>query len=256
MQIGLQMYTLRNEAERDFAGTLRSVANVGYQGVEFAGYGGYKAAELKKLLDELNLTAIGAHVSYARLKDHLEAEAEYVQTLGCRNLIVPYLDDALRKDDEAWKQVAAQLEIIGEQCANRGMRLFYHNHDFEFRQKAAGTTAFDFLFGAVPASVLHMELDACWVHYGGYDPVGYIEKYEGRLPLVHFKDMKTLAGGKAQTVELGSGEIELERIAEAARRAGAEWLIVEQDECQNPPLDSVTTSFDWITNHIGRRVNA
>lgn len=252
MKIGLQLYTLRDELSKDFIGTLREVAKLGYKGVEFAGYGGLGADELKSLLDELGLEAAGSHVSYDRLLTALDEEIAYNKAIGNRYLNVPWLDPKHRQNDETWNNLFAELAKIGRRVQEAGLALGYHNHDFELLERANGQIALDAMFEAVDASLLKVELDTCWVHHAGYSPVEYIRKYSGRLPIVHFKDMRKKADGKADTVELGQGEVDLAAIAEASAAAGVEWLVVEQDFCQNPPLKSVENSMNWIVQYANQ----
>ncbi|WP_442602934.1 sugar phosphate isomerase/epimerase family protein [Paenibacillus sp. KN14-4R] len=249
-KIGLQLYTVRDAAEQDFEGTLREVARLGYQGVEFAGYGGLSADQLKTLLDELKLEVVGTHVSYERMLEELDDEIAYNQTLGNRYLIVPYMVGEKRSDADAWKIIYTNLQEIGAKCAEQGMVLCYHNHDFELLADVDGALALDAMFAAVPASDLQVELDTCWVYVAGQDPVAYMKKYEGRLPLVHFKDMRRLENGDVQTVELGLGEVPLQPIANTAEQIGVKWLVVEQDECQKPSLESIANSMQWIREHL------
>lgn len=246
MKIGLQLYTLREELKNDFIGTLHEVAKLGYKGVEFAGYGGLSAAELKRALTALGLEAAGSHVSYDRLTTALDEEIAYNRIIGNRYINVPWLDPAHRQNDETWNRVFAELAQIGERLRQEDMILCYHNHDFELRERANGQAALDALYSAVDPDLLQVELDACWVYHAGYDPVEYIRRYSGRLPIVHFKDMRKKADGGADTVELGQGEVGLPAIAAASAEAGVEWLVVEQDHCQNPPLESVANSMKWI----------
>lgn len=246
--IGLQLYTLRDLTKDDFAGTLREVAAIGYQGVEFAGYGGMKAEDMKALLDETGLKAIGSHVPYERLLEAADEEIAYMKALGGRYIAVPYMAEPLRKGD-AWQEVKSRIADIGERCRAEGIQLLYHNHHFEFLEHINGKTLLDDLYASVSSDTLQVELDACWAYAAGYDPVAYVRKYQGRLPLVHFKDYRVSEKGPL-TVELGTGIVPLKDIAEAAASAGCEWLIVEQDVCTNPPLDSVRTSYQWIQANL------
>ncbi|MBT2292097.1 sugar phosphate isomerase/epimerase [Paenibacillus albidus] len=242
LKIGLQLYTLREELEGDFEGTLRKVAELGYRGVEFYDYFGRPPEEVKALLDELGLTVIGAHRPYEVLLNDTEQELEYNLKIGNRNLIVPYMAEEKRD----WKEVAANLRIIGEKCKAAGAVLYYHNHDFELTEQVEGRPAFDYLFGQVPAELLQVEMDTCWVYYGGYDPVDYINRYSGRLPIIHLKDLKKREDGSPETVVLGEGEVLLEAILEAAVQAGTEWAVVEQDYCSRPALESIADSMKWV----------
>jgi sugar phosphate isomerase/epimerase len=248
MNIGLQLYTLREETAKDFIGTLKKVAEIGYEGVEFAGYGGLKADHLAELLKELNLKAIASHVSIAQLTDHLETEIDFNLAIGSRYLICPYIEEEERTESK-WLALFTQLEQIGRRCAERGIGFAYHNHDFELQQNVNEKLVLDAMMSAVPKDALLMELDACWVHHAGYVPSDYIAEYAGRLPLLHLKDMRKLPNGEALTVELGQGEIDLHAIIDASAQAGVEWLIVEQDKCSNPPLESIQESWNWVTKN-------
>lgn len=244
MQIGIQLYTLRDETSKDFVGTLRKVAAEGFQGVEFAGYGGMEASKLLELLNELGLKAIGSHVGFGRLKEALDAEIAFNKAIGSTYIVCPYMGESDR--GERWPETFRQLEEIGRKCAEQGVTFCYHNHAFELEEKIGDETSLDAMFRSVPADALQVELDACWVHFAGYDPVAYIDKYKGKLPLVHFKDVSRTAEGKPLTVELGQGEVNLPAIAEAAGKAGVEWLIYEQDFTQNPPLVAMANSMRWL----------
>jgi sugar phosphate isomerase/epimerase len=245
LKVGLQMYTLRDELAKDFLGTLRQAAKLGYEGVEFAGYGGLTAPELRAELDALGIVSLGSHISLARMLEAADEEIEYNLTLGSKYIIVPWLPEERYKDEEAVRQTAKDLEAIGKKVTERGLTFCYHNHSFEFEKQIGGQTMFDFIFGSASADVLQVELDACWAFNAGFAPVEVINQYSGRLPLVHFKDLQR-GGEKPLTVELGKGEVDLIGIAKAAKEAGTEWLIVEQDFCQNPPLESVANSIEWM----------
>ncbi|QSF47145.1 sugar phosphate isomerase/epimerase family protein [Paenibacillus tianjinensis] len=242
LKLGLQLYTLREELEQDFEGTLRKVAELGYAGVEFYHFFGRTAEEIKGLLQETGLVALGAHRPYDAMLNDTEQEISFNLEIGNRNLIIPYLTEEQRN----WEEVVANFSIIGEKCKERGAVFSYHNHDFEFTQSFGERTAFDGIFEEVPAELLQVEMDTCWVYYGGYDPVAYIQKYAGRLPIIHLKDMKKLEDGSAETVVLGEGEVNLPAILEAADMAGVEWAVVEQDFCSRSPLASVEDSMKWV----------
>lgn len=248
--IGLQMYTLREETAKDFIGTLKAVAAMGYNGVEFAGYGGLDASQLSDVLKELNLKVVGSHVSYHRLLEALDDEIAYNLAIGSRYIICPHLVIENRQDLAAWQEVYKNFESIGRRCAEKGIELCYHNHEFELTQQLEGIPALDKLFQSVSESALKVELDTCWVYDAGYDPIEYIQKYTGRIPLVHLKDLQKSEHGRGLTVELGQGVIDLRAVVAASVKAGAEWIIVEQDICQKPPLVSAENSLQWIKNNL------
>lgn len=251
MGLALQMYTLREELKTDFVGTLRKVAALGYEGVEFAGYGGLTASELRRLLDELKLTAVGSHVGIADLRDKLEEVIAYNHTIGNRTVICPFLPVQMRGSASAWKETAELFNQIGRRLAEEGIQFGYHNHSFEFEEQVGDQLAFDALFSWTSPEWVKVEMDVCWVQNGGQDPVTYIRTYAGRLPLLHLKDLKTAADGTVQTVELGNGDVDLSAVISAAQNAGVSWMIVEQDNCQRPALESVEISMKWLkTNYL------
>lgn len=254
LKLGLQLYTLRDLLEQDFKGTLAKVAELGYQGVEFHHFYGYSAEEVKSLLDELGLEIVGTHVQYDSLVNDFDQVVSYHKAIGNRNIVVPYLSEEQRSD---WNAIFTNLKEIGHKLKQQDMVLLYHNHDFELTEKINGKTALDTLYDTLPESEVLAELDTCWIHYGGYDPAEYIAAYEGRLPIVHWKDVKRNPDGSPLTVELGQGEVDVAAVGDAADKAGVEWIVVEQDICTNPPLQSIETSLNWIKQYVnnGGKVN-
>jgi sugar phosphate isomerase/epimerase len=246
MGIGLQLYTLRDETAADFPGTLRQAAEMGYEGVEFAGYAGIQADEMKEILENLGLTAIGSHVGLQKLRDNLQGEIDYVKTIGGRYLICPYVGEEERKTPEDWKRLFSFFEKVGMAAGKEGLTFAYHNHAFEFDQQVDGAFAFDAMYANTSPESVQVEMDVCWVQFAGQDPIEYIRKYVGRLPLLHLKDFSRDAQNKIVTLELGQGQVALKEVIAASSEAGVEWLIVEQDNCQNPPLQSVSNSLHWL----------
>lgn len=248
MGIGLQLFTVRDQLAADFEGTLRHVAGLGYEGVEFFHYGDIPAARMKELLDELGLKAIGCHIQLSSLKDNLQAEIDYLKTIGSKYAVCPWLPEELRSA-EAWQQHLVDLAAIGKACTEQGIELLYHNHDFEFSTKIDGQMVFEAMFERIPAENLKVEMDIGWVQFSGIDPVAYIAKYAGRLPIVHLKDYLKESRDPEKTidtVELGEGSLALNDIIQAASDADVDWIIVEQDSCTNPPLEAVETSLNWL----------
>ena len=247
--VAVQVYSVRDFAEKDFRGTLQKIKDMGYDGVEFAGLYGNSPAEVKKMCEEIGLVPISAHVPFADLrKDGEKLLADYA-AIGCKYVAVPYLEPDDRPGAEGWEKTIADVEAIGKIAKKNGIQLLYHNHDFEFL-KINGKYALDILYDTVPAEYLATELDTCWVNIGGENPADYVRKYTGRAPIVHLKDfdgeksdnMYELIGiesekaAKPSTFEfrpVGSGKQNFPAILEASKDAGAEWVIVEQD---NPSM--------------------
>jgi sugar phosphate isomerase/epimerase len=249
MGIGLQMYTLRAETANDFEGTLREVAKLGYQGVEFAGYGGLSAEQLRNLLQELNLKAIGSHVSVSNLQERLEEEIQMNLAIGSQYIVCPYLSEDMYTVRENYEQIIQLFVRASEICKQAGIQFAYHNHAFEFQHKIDDQFLFDAIFSATSPELVQVEMDVCWVQFGGQNPLAYMQAYKDRLPLIHLKDYRPLSEGQAETVVLGEGIVDLPAVIDAAMNADVKWMIVEQDHCQRSPLTSVSDSMEWLKTH-------
>ncbi|MUG44835.1 sugar phosphate isomerase/epimerase family protein [Paenibacillus woosongensis] len=252
--LGLQLYTVRDHLEKDFEGTLRKVAELGYKGVEFAGYYGRTPGQVSEILKETGLSVIGAHTSYDRLRNALEEEIAFNKAIGNQYLIFPFLAEDER---DRWPEVIEDLKAIGKRCAAAGLGLLYHNHEFELTETLDGQPVLDAIYERVAPELLQVELDSCWVTYAGFDPLAYIAKYSGRIPLLHLKDIVKKEDGSAETVELGRGIVDIKAIADAAVADGVKWIIVEQDYCAGDSLDSIAVSMEWIKGYVqeGGKIN-
>jgi sugar phosphate isomerase/epimerase len=240
LPIALQLYTVRDEAARDFTGTLRQVAEIGYAGVEFAGTGGLSAEELRRLLDDLGLRVAGSHTGLDDLERNLSAALDFSQAIGNPYVVCPWLPQERRGSADGYRALGDLLNRVGAACKERGLQLCYHNHDFEF-QRFDGQYALDILYAATDPNLVQAELDTYWIKKAGVDPAAYIRQYAGRAPLIHLKDMAT--DEKGSFAEVGEGTQDWSSIFEASEAGGARWYIVEQDVCPRPPLESVTISL-------------
>lgn len=245
-KVGLQLYTLREQLAQDFEGTLRKVAELGYQGVEFAGFYDRTSQQVNAILKETGLIALGSHTNYDLLRNHLDEVIDFNLAIGNRYIIFPFVDE---QDRNHWDEIAEDIKGFAKRCEEKGLVFFYHNHEFELLQHIGEQTVLDWLYEQVPASQLKVELDTCWVHYSGRDPLEYISRYDSRILLWHLKDMITKEDGSAETVELGKGEVNNKEIADAVLSTGVEWAIVEQDFCANDPIESIKTSMEWVKNY-------
>ncbi|CAI6044269.1 sugar phosphate isomerase/epimerase family protein [Cohnella sp. JJ-181] len=244
LPVGLQLYTLRDELERDFETVMGKVAEIGYAGVEFAGYYGYGPERLRDLMDRLSLTTVSSHVNVNRLRHHLEEEIAMNLALGSRYVVCPGIAASERMP---LPEAAAFFEECGKRFADKGIVFGFHNHAVEFTETYEDERWFDAFFGRTSPAFMKSELDVCWVAHAGCDPVEYLQKYAWRVPLIHLKDMRKSADGSVETVELGRGDMDLPAVLAAAEAVGTEWLIVEQDDCAGPALDSVSISREWLT---------
>ncbi len=241
LPVALQMYTVRDVAERDFLGTLRQVAQIGYAGVELAGTGGLSAPELKAALADLGLVAVGSHTPLHVLESDLADVIEFHQAIGCPHVIVPWVPLERRQTLDGWRQVAASLNRIGREVRQAGLYLCYHNHAFEF-EPFDGKFALDWLYELTDPDLVKAELDTYWMQYAGQDPAAYIRKYADRVGLLHLKDMEP--GDERMFAEVGEGVLDWPAIFQAAEASAVRWYVVEQDRCRRPSVESARLSFE------------
>ena len=225
-QIALQLYTVRRLLAADLPGTLAAVAAAGYTSVELAALSDIPADDLARHFDDAGLTPIASHEGIDRLRSDPQAVARRLRVLGCPRVVVPWMPPADRESIEAVRRFAAELGQLAETFAAEGLRLGYHNHDFEFAP-IDGTTAFDVLLAELPASV-ELEVDVYWVSVGGREPVAAIEAAGDRVRMLHMKDRAP--GVDAHDAPAGSGVLDFPAIVDAGRAARVEWYVVELDE--------------------------
>lgn len=241
LPVALQLYTVRDQTQKDFAGTVRKVAEMGYNSVEFAGTGDLSAAECKALLKELNLKAVGPHSAIHLLADDLDAQLDYFSELGAPYITCPFLPDSYRVES-TFSETVALFNRIGQACKARGMQYCYHNHAFEFENMIGDKTLFDAIYDETDPELVKGEIDVYWVHFAGRDPAEIIAARSGRFPLIHLKDMT--AGDEPTFAEVGEGIIDMPAIFKASEANGATWYVVEQDRCQRPSLESAQISLN------------
>ncbi len=268
--VGYQVYSAREDAAKDLLGVLKQIAAMGYDGVEFAGFYGHTAEEVKAMLDETGLVAISGHQAIPATVEEMFSTIAFYKTIGCKFLAVPYLEESKRPGADGFAKTLCQIYKFGKLCQEAGIQLLYHNHDFEF-VKLSGEYGFDFIYDAIPEDILKTEIDCCWVKYSGEDPAAYIRKYSGRAPIVHLKDFVGVKKGDKSPYALisadGSGnddakadkDVEFEfrpvgygcqdvaSLINAGLEAGAGWFIVEQDQWYNrTALEAAKMSIDTI----------
>lgn len=265
LPVGVQIYSVREEAAADFEGTLKRIKEYGYDGVEFAGLYGRSPEEVRALCQSIGLVPVSAHVPYADMVADPEGVLGQYARIGCSYVAIPYLTPDLRPGTPGFGQVVENAAKLGRVAHSLGMQLLYHNHDFEFT-RLDGEYALDLLYRSVPADLLQTEFDTCWVKVAGEDPVAYLDRYAGRSPVVHLKDfagsrsenMYKLIGIKDDEKQasqekfafrpVGKGVQDWPPILEASVRAGAKWLVVEQDSPSLglTPLESIRESRAYL----------
>lgn len=233
--IGLQLYAVRDECAKDFPGTLSAVAEMGYEGVEFAGYYGRTAAQVRALLDERDLKCCGTHTRLDALQgDELARTAEFNLAIGSPYVIVPILPEELRRTRATWQEGARLLNDLAGRVQQHGLRAGYHNHRYEF-EPVEGVVPWELIFGAGDPSLI-MQLDMGHALEAGADPVAVLKRYPGRATTVHMAE-HSAADSLAL---LGEGDVTWREVLAACEAVGGtEWYIVEQERYRYPQLECV-----------------
>ncbi|TFZ46605.1 sugar phosphate isomerase/epimerase [Stenotrophomonas maltophilia] len=246
--IAVQMYTLRDAGPLDQQ--LKIVHDAGVRAVETVGTQNASAAELKQLLDRYSIKAISSHVPLAELRGNLDGVVAFNRSIGNTTLVVPYLDAKDRPTDAAgWTALGQELGRIAKQVRAKGMRLAYHNHDFELVD-FDGRTGLELLFAAAGPD-LQTELDLAWVARAGLDPAVMLGKFRGRLFAVHAKDNapKGQAQDEGGFAAVGQGVLDWNAILHAAAAANVQWYIVEHDQPRDP-AKVIQTGADYLREHL------
>ncbi|WP_010677090.1 sugar phosphate isomerase/epimerase family protein [Bacillus timonensis] len=241
--VAVQMYTLRDECEQDFFGTLKRVAELGFDGVELAGYGGYSVLEVKGMLDKLGLKVAGNHVPLEELQTNLDRVIEDQKILRNQYVVCPYLFPHQRSEED-YQSLVPFLNKAGEICHQEGLTLCYHNHDFELEPLSDGRKALDTIFMDTNPEYVKAEFDVYWLTKADDNPVEWLKRYQNRTPLVHLKDM-TLDEEKF-FAELGTGGVDLQAILGRAEENEVKWWIIEQDASRRDPFESIEMSIQYL----------
>ena len=245
--VAVQMFTLREESQQDFAGALKKVKELGYDGVEFAGYGGLSATEVRELLDNLGLQAASSHIPLDQIENNLDQVIEDQKILGSNFIVCPYLMPD-RRSEEDYQTLVQVLEQAGEKCRREGLTLCYHNHDFELDRLNDGRMALETIFEDTKPENVSTELDVYWLSKAGEKPVEWINRYSGRTPLVHLKDMTT--DEEQFFAELGTGGVDIEAVLNTGEDAGVQWWVVEQDVSRKTPFESIEISINYLKTKL------
>jgi sugar phosphate isomerase/epimerase len=242
-KVGVQLYSVRKEMMADAAATLRKLGEVGYQEIESAqsekgNYYGLTPKEIKKMLDGQGMTLRSGHTHidanwHKSIDEAAEAGQEYII---CSVLPSPGQTIA------NYQKSADLFTEAGEQCKKSGLLFGYHNHASEF-ETVDGQVLYDVLLNRVNPEFVHMEMDLGWVIAAGKDPFVYFEKYPGRFPLWHLKDMNI---AEKKSVEFGKGSVDIIRLLSNSKQAGMKYYFVEQEEYAVNAFDSLGYDYDWL----------
>jgi sugar phosphate isomerase/epimerase len=255
--IGLQMYTVEDHLKKDLTGTIAKIAGIGYREVEVGGfhYYGQKPDELRRKLADHGLKAISTHFTEEQLTSNLEMNIAGAKECGVTYIGLASLDEKDRKSLDAIKRAAEWFNKLGEAIDRAGCHFFYHGHNFDFANVEGGGVIYDELLRRTDPKTVNFELDCFWCVRAGKDPVDYFNRFPGRFPQLHIKDLKpgyspttTEDFRKGPFTEVGQGVIDWKKIFRAAPRGGMKHFYVEQDECDRDSLESAKISYTYLHN--------
>ena len=227
--IGLQLYTLRDMMAVSVSATLKLVSAVGYKEVETAGYFDHSPKEFRKMLDGEGLRAPSAHIRLDLFENSLNEVIDTAKEIGHDYVVIPYLTAEQRGTGiDVYKKLAERCNVYGEACNKSGLKLAYHNHDFEFEMRD-GLLPYDVLLQDVDADLMSMEMDLYWMAKAKQDPLAYFKRHPGRFKLWHVKDMDK----EGAFADVGTGVIDFATIFAHAKQAGVEHKVVERDRTDN-----------------------
>jgi len=242
--IGLQTSTISKPLREDYKATLQKVAEMGYNALELGGYMGPSMQEFKAFLAELGLDPLSGGASMIGLRDELDKNIEESLQMGKKYLICfwPWTDSAENKTIDDWKRLAGSLNKIGEKVKQAGLVFAYHNHDIEFKL-TEGQIPYDVILENTDPALVNMEIDLYWIKKGGQEPVPYFEKYPGRFPVWHIKDMDD--SPEQDFACVGRGIIDFPAIFAKADIAGMKHVFVEHDRPADP-LECARVSCEYL----------
>ncbi|MHA4812216.1 sugar phosphate isomerase/epimerase family protein [Flavitalea flava] len=257
-EVGLQLYTLRDEVKKDLKATIARVAQIGYNNVETFGYSagkyfGLSTAEFAAIFAQNHLKTPSGHYSLPDYlskgdMDDLKKTVEDSRALSHHYFTVPYLPENLRTGLDSYKELADKLNKAGEVAKDAGMKLAYHNHNFEFNDWGGGQTGYATLLKQTDPQLVHFEMDIFWVSKAGVDPIALIKANPGRFPMWHVKDMDN--SPEKTFTEVGTGVINYKEIFNFKETSGMKYFFVEQDQIKIDPYVSITKSLEYIRGII------
>lgn len=282
--LGVGLFTIPTMLERDFAGTMATLASIGYKEVETfgpywwgapsaqtrwdaitphlafkgSGYFGLTAPQVRKIFDDNGLTSPAMHVDLDSLRTHLEPMSEAAAILGQRYVILPSIPFEERQGLDAYRRMADEFNQIGRRADSLGMRFAYHNHGYG-HSPVDGVVPFDLLVGLTDPSVVDLEMDIYWTAAGGVDPVKLLERYPNRYKALHIKDMSSPVrfagdGGDSSqwialfdyVVDAGDGVLDLPNIVATAKRLGVQHFLIERDQTPTP-IETLQKSHQYLS---------
>lgn len=248
-KIGLQVYSVRENIKSNIDSTFKVLSEIGYKYIELAGYNdgkfyGKSPEEFKNLVDKYGFNVVSSHCNVTT--ENVEQTVQDAKKIGIKYVVKPYYSKDKRDSISGYYKLAENLNEMGKVGNNYGVKIAYHNHDFEL-EELDGEIPYNVLLNNTNPDLVTFEMDLFWVTKAEADPVEYFEKFPGRFELWHVKDMDDSEEMKFAPV--GKGTIDFDRIFAKKEKAGMKYFFVEQDRFYNyKPLESVKISYDYLNN--------
>ena len=243
----LQLYTVREAAKKDLAGTLQKCADMGWRYVQWSGMPDLPADQIRAALDKAGLKCIACHTSIESFEKNFDEAVAFWKTVGNKNVGPGGMMKDCTKDLDAWLRGCKRLDALGAKLRGVGMQLSFHNHWMEFEKFPNDPrTKHQILMDSTKPKNLCAEIDIAWAFVAGVDVPAYLRQLKGRIKDVHAKDV--IVDGKKRTlVALGQGQVPWQDVFAAGKEAGIEWYVYEQDNGKGELWDYVKTSYDFLS---------
>ncbi|MDR2514380.1 MAG: sugar phosphate isomerase/epimerase [Christensenellaceae bacterium] len=247
MKLGAQLYTLRKDTQsaEGLLASLYAVKELGYKAVQLSGQGvGISDEEIAGFLKETGLVCAATHFGFEKLKGDFAGVVKAHGLWGCGYVGLGSMPEEYRRSEEGFVAFAKEASELAGRFKAEGLCFIYHNHQFEF-QRFGQKTGFELLMEN-SCEALQFEIDTFWMQVGGGDVPALIERAAGRSDVIHYKDLVIDGESKQCMAEIGQGNLNWEAILRASERAGVKWVLVEQDECRRPPIESLGISLEFL----------
>lgn len=240
-RIGVQLYTVRNEMEKDFDGTLKRIAALGFNELEFAGLFNRDPKDVRKTVKKLGMKIVGSHINSDKLKENPESLIAETKALGAKYMVLAWIPAEQRETLNDWKNWITLMNRVGEMSHKKGIQFIYHNHNFEF-EPVDGIVPFDLMLETIDRRYVKFEVDLYWLTLAGRAPEDLFAKYPKGFPLSHVKDMSKTGN---EMVDVGDGKINFAEIFKQSKTSGMRYYFVEHDDTKTP-FESLERSIKYL----------
>ncbi len=250
MIVGAQLYTVSKMCQTldDFSESLKKVADIGYTTVQVSGVCAYEPEWLKNELDKNGLSCVLTHISLDDMKADPVQVCRNHDIFHCKNIGIGAMPHASAINDESYRSFVNEIKPIAKTFKEEGHKLFYHNHHYEFARSGDGRVFLEHFMEDFSPDLLGITLDTYWVQFGGGNPLEWIDRLSGRIECIHLKDL-AIVGKEQRMAPVGYGNMNFERIVNAAADAGSKYLLVEQDKCYDEdPFDCLKKSRQFLAS--------